>query len=124
VYQYEEDVRKGEQRRFHSNGNLAAIEIVSGNIMIGTASYFDDTGRLSSEVPYERGAVHGTLTTYYPNGELSSELPYVAGQKEGMSRRYWENGYMSYQTLWRRDRRIHQKNYDQNGHQLGEQRYE
>lgn len=58
----------------------------------GISKVWDEEGRLSAEIPYDKGALSGATVYYYSSGAVKHEIPYVQDLIQGEVCEFWEDG--------------------------------
>lgn len=94
---YTEGSRNGVEKNYYDNGYLESeIPWDDGKKRFNGwyRTYYESTGNLMLESPYEEGEIHGVEKIYFENGNISSETPYENGTSNynGTAKTYWENG--------------------------------
>ncbi len=74
-----------------TDGSTDACEEPDGTRHGPTREYYT-SGRLRSQVGYQRGAMHGPSVACHPNGKLRSTGTWVSGRAAGPWRYYDEQG--------------------------------
>ncbi len=60
----------------------------------GLSRAWDDKGRLSAEINYEKGQLNGLSVYYHPNGMVWKRTPFEKGQANGVHEVYQEDGVL------------------------------
>ena len=66
----------------------------------GVSEVWDEQGRLTAQIPYEKGALHGTSLSFYPNGQVQREIPYQQNLIEGEVTEYFANGQIKEKLVY------------------------
>lgn len=66
----------------------------------GTAKAYDEQGRTSAVIPYEKGALHGLSVYYHGNGSVAKTIPYKEGKVDGIVEAFDESGKLIEKTLY------------------------
>src|ERR1700722_2198371 len=64
----------------------------------GMARGYQNTGNLSTEIPYINGERNGMAKCYYADGKLFVEEPFFHDKEEGMHKVYYDNGEIEQET--------------------------
>lgn len=115
-YLYEHGVLNGEQKVFHSNGQLSRREHRVNGEQRGVMETYSETGALYSYRYVGEKGTEGEYRLYHSNGELSMVTEYLAGNKHGAERYYHENGKLLSETHYRHGKRNGvSRNYNDRG---------
>jgi len=94
----------GQYVEWHGNGQkklfcrviAGAADIDEKSLMTwafdGHSFAWDENGKMTAEIPYEKGEIHGTCRYFHPNGKLAQETPYVGGNLHGCLQRWDDTG--------------------------------
>lgn len=71
----------------------------------GMMYWYDDKGKIKSQVNFKHNKEHGQYISYYDNGQMKLTVNYTAGQKDGIQKTYFNNGQLgskvNYKKGWR-----------------------
>jgi len=71
----------------------------------GMTWWYDDKGKIKSQVNFEKGKENGLYTSFYDNGKKKLVVHYVTGQKDGIQKIYYDNGQLGSQVKYDMGRR-------------------
>ena len=74
------------------------IYTYKGSPFTGVGTEIDDTGRLVSEIPIEKGREHGIARSHFTSGALQYEATYCHGNMHGFARTWFEDGQLQEET--------------------------
>lgn len=79
-------------RSFTPEGKLLAEGVFKNEMRDSTWRYYDEvSGKLISEVDYQKGGIHGREIVYYPEGNIAKITEYKQGKKHGKVEEYYEH---------------------------------
>ena len=71
----------------------------------GMTWWYDDKGKIKSQVHFEQGKENGVYTSHYDNGKEKLIVEYVKGQKHNIQKIYYDNGQLGSQVTYNMGRR-------------------
>jgi hypothetical protein len=84
--------RHGPERRWWSNGKMAAdLTYVHGDLD-GLSRRWHENGQLASEATYSAGKAEGKVLLWHPNGRKQGESSWRNGELVGAARRWDDKG--------------------------------
>ena len=92
---YFDDMREGEERSYHRNGNLASVFRYENDKLNGLAQSWNEEGILTFEAGYVDGLRHGKFCKYYDDGSPLLEQNFVSDVLEGQKKKYDKEGKLT-----------------------------
>ena len=90
-----DDMREGEERTYHRNGNFASIFLYENDRLSGLSQAWNEEGVLVFEAEYIDGLRHGKFRKYYDDGSPLLEQNFVSDILEGEKKKYDKEGKLS-----------------------------
>lgn len=92
-FMYARGGREGEAVLYNiKTGKVSGIEHYHADKRHGRAKYYDDEGRLVSEIDYRNGKVDGEKIDYYPSGAIMQRASFHKDVMHGEMVGFFENG--------------------------------
>jgi antitoxin component YwqK of YwqJK toxin-antitoxin module len=66
----------------------------------GTSTVYNEDGRVSASILYDKGVLSGLSTYYYPSGAVLREIPYVQDHIDGDLKEFWEEGQLKTRSAY------------------------
>jgi len=95
--------------------NDLGIYTLNGKVYTGSAFKKFENGNIGIIGQIKDGKMEGTWTWFYSNGEKKRESIYINNKKEGLTYYWHPNGIKAKEIMYRDDRNIDQKLWDENG---------
>ncbi len=71
----------------------------------GMTWWYNEKGKIKSQVNFENDKENGLYTSYYNNGKVKLTVTYVMGQKHDIQKIYYDNGQLGSQVNYNMGRR-------------------
>lgn len=68
----------------------------------GLSEVWDEQGRLTAQIPYEKGALQGVSLNFYPDGQIERSVPYEKQLIEGELIEYFPDGQIKQRTSYKK----------------------
>lgn len=122
---YIDDKQHGMEKEYYEeNGKIRSeVEYKNGKLEGITKGYYKN-GQLAYSATYKDDKRHGVEKWYYDDGALLRESAYINGEKNGIEKTYYRNGNLSSQANYENGKRVGiTKTYYSNGNLLSEREY-
>ena len=114
------DIKTGEFKWYHTNGELKHIGSYSENKEIGTHIWYFDDGKIEVIENYVSGVLNGEYKEFHKNKKPLLETSFTEGKQNGFTRYFRKNGSLHSQGQFKNGNRDGIWNYyDEQGESLG-----
>ena len=106
---------------FYDSGHILSLVEYKSGIRNGKCIYYYENGQIQSESLYKNGKLTGEYKSYYQSGELRELGQYkyveknIYSRKEGVWRTFYKNGKIKYEQVFKNDKTVSGKSFDENG---------
>ena len=94
------------------------LYIKEGKPFTGPCYLKHDNGKIAIKGQLKNGLKDGSWIYWYSDGQKKRETTYIDGKKEGITYYWYENGQKQKEIMFRQDKNIDQKLWDEEGNRL------